>query len=1326
MNGTPADVVLSLAEPTCNALLRISLDTAVKPFHIVLTALAILLRKFTGDDDIVLGSSHDTNPLVLRLDLAPDNAPLTVAQLLTRIKDADDTARAHPIPFDELVDALRHRDDSLDSLFSIRFFNACEVSEQTEAAARAEWTIYIEHEPDTRRLLPLRLRIRYDSLLYTRARMVNALHQIDAIITAMAANLDGDLVDISPLTLRARAVLPDPTRPLSDTFVGPIVDFLARHAAATPDRPLLVEYPVVNDDTAAGALDPVTYTYAAIDAAANRVASALVAAGIVYGDVVALYAHRSSALVTAIFGILKAGAIFTVIDPSYPTARQRLYLEVAQPRAIITLSRAGPLAPDVVDFIDNELALKLIINALTPLADIPQLADADTDSPSVAIHADTFATLSFTSGSTGIPKGVLGRHVSLTHFTPWMAETFGLSASDRFTMLSGIAHDPIQRDVFTPVVLGASIHIPDSAHILTPGALAQWLADSASTVTHLTPAMGQLVTANAVLGPGVHLALSTAFFVGDVLTQRDVLRLQALCSEHFVTVNMYGTTETQRAVSYLAIDACPNNMALRKHVLGAGKGMCDVDLLVLVQDSAATWRLAAIGELGELFVRSPHLAYGYLGRDDETAKKFLANPFVDQLALARQPGDVAPLLRDRMYRTGDLGRFAADGSVECVGRADDQVKIRGFRIELKEIDAVLASHDCVRECITLVQRDSAEEKVLVAYFVPQVPDVYDIADIRVLLRSKLPSYSVPSVFMPLQSFPLTPNGKLHRAMLPAPDLTFALDTRAHHLSARESLVVSLFSDVLARPVGPETDFWDAGGHSLSATELTFRLRRELRTDIPLNALYQHPTPRALAAAVEAHMDASAVLLPQDQAAASPDAASSRAADLASQPPPELELEVEAALDPTLDATGRAWHAPSADDVAHVLLTGATGFVGAYLLAALLVRRPNATIHCLVRGSSVADATSRLHARLAAVGLGAIAADPATAARVDVILGDLTAPWLGIAPELRATLTTELDEIYHCGALVHWVYPYEQLRAANVASVQECLRFAVTGPRVITLHFVSSTSVFDSGPYAQRTASVAEDDPLEHFDQLSVGYGQSKFVAETMLRTAATRNIPVLIHRPAYVLGDSTAGATNVDDYLIRMVKGCVELGAAPIMKNRVYVAPVDFVAEAMVRVAEAGPDARGHAYHFLSPDVFRMESMFDALAALGYPLERLDYVEWRDRLEARVVDGGHSESSTALYPLLHFVLDDLPTKSMSPDLCMDNVPAMLGDSFTCTPMSRCFYRYIAFLVTVGYLDPPPNADTARVALPVVDVAAGANVLQMRTSSVAAASSAPSS
>lgn len=308
------------------------------------------------------------------------------------------------------------------------------------------------------------------------------------------------------------------------------------------------------------------------------------------------------------------------------------------------------------------------------------------------------------------------------------------------------------------------------------GRLAEWMGEQKITVSCLTPAMGQLLT--TVDNPNFTIPLKAVFFVGDCLIKRDVTRLRRLAPQ-VMCINMYGSTETQRAVGYYEVPP-EDKTARMKEVIPVGHGMKDVQVLVF--NNAST--LCAVGEVGELYLRSPHLAKGYMALDEQSGSKFIVNPFTG-------------ISWDRLYRTGDLGRYLPDGVAEwcaspcllacllarsltsnscpsSIGRADDQVKIRGFRIELGEINANLSKHASVKENVTIVREDSPGDKRLVSYVVPTSFDengkllsgpvnaVELSRALREFLRKKLPSYMVPAHVVIIPSMPLTPNGKINR------------------------------------------------------------------------------------------------------------------------------------------------------------------------------------------------------------------------------------------------------------------------------------------------------------------------------------------------------------------------------------------------------------------------------------------------------------------------------------------------------------------------------------------------------------------------------------
>lgn len=866
---------LLLSESLSESIRLLSRRERVTLFMVLLAAFKVLLNRYTGQDDVVVGSpiagrnrveTKDVigfflNTLVLRTDLSGN---LTFRELLERVRETTVEAYTNQdVPFEKLLEELNpERDLSRTPLFQV-FFNMLNLPTQDvqlpglkveflsppEVGAKFDLTLYVSELNQQ-----LQFQAVYNSDLYAPERIHEMLRQLEHLLSQVAAHPEQKIERLSLVTPTSEKFLPNPTQPQRDDWEGAVHTLFSRRAARVPERVAIIDRFE-------------SWTFKELDERSNQLANCLRAQGIERGDVVAIYAHRSSSLVWAWLGVMKAGAVFLMLDPAYPTARLIEYLKLAEPNGWIHLAAAGPLDEPLAEFVST-LSCRSKLTLAPRYQDRDQLAEYPATAPDVTVGPDDLAYLSFTSGSTGTPKAVEGRHGPLTHFLPWRQRTFGLDENDRYSMLSGLSHDPLHRDVFTPLMLGACICIPEQEVIETQGSLAEWMKEQQITIANLTPAMGQLLAETASGAERCTLpSVRYTFLVGDVLTKRDVARLKKLAPA-MTCVNYYGSTETQRAVSYFVVtdESIAAHMDTTlvseqvKEILPLGKGIEDTQLLVL----NGARQLAGVGEMGEIFMRSPHVARGYRGDVTLTNEKFLTNPFTNR------PGD-------RLYKTGDLGRYLPDGNVEPLGRADLQVKIRGFRVELGEIEALLRSVPAVREVVVIAREDQPGEKRLVAYIVPEAGAAIALQELREFLKQKLPDYMVPSAFVTMDALPLTPNMKVNRRALPSPaqsETMFAPSFIAPRTRVEKRLI-EIWCDVLKlEGCGIEDNFFDLGGHSLLAIQFQARVKQEFQIQLPLRRMFETPTVRGIAEYIEASRPSeksrqSLPLQPADRAGALP-------------------------------------------------------------------------------------------------------------------------------------------------------------------------------------------------------------------------------------------------------------------------------------------------------------------------------------------------------------------------------------------------------------------------------------------------------------------------
>jgi amino acid adenylation domain-containing protein len=569
-------------------------------------------------------------------------------------------------------------------------------------------------------------------------------------------------------------------------------------------------------DSIAVLLDGQRLTYRELNERANQLAHFLRKQGVGPDVFVGIYLDRTLDLVVGLLGILKAGGAYVPIDPQYPRERAAFMLLDSNSPVIVT-------------------QLSLVQELGTPSAKVvvldrewPSLAREPTSNPSSLSSPDNLAYVIYTSGSTGTPKGTLISHRNVVRLFSATQPWFGFGSLDVWTMFHSSAFDFSVWELWGALFYGGRAVVVPFGISRSPPDFYRLLQKEGVTVLNQTPsAFRQLIRAEESAATPGGLALRYVIFGGEAL---DLSSLKPWFDRHGdrkpQLINMFGITETTVHVTYRALSAAD---------LGAGSmiGKPIPDLQVYLLDEQQ--RPVARGEPGEIYVGGAGVARGYLNRPELDAQKFVPDPF------AAQPGQ-------RLYRSGDLGRYHTDGDLEYLGRIDSQVKIRGFRIELGEISACLDAHPSVRESVVVAAEPNPGDKILIAYVVKRPTLDVTEAQLRQLLRERLPEYMVPAALVFIDHIPLTVNGKLDVKALPPPARATraAVPASIAAGSALEKGIAAIWCEVLDLPaVGYEQNFFDVGGNSMHVAEVHTQLQRLLGKDFSITELFAHPTIQSL-------------------------------------------------------------------------------------------------------------------------------------------------------------------------------------------------------------------------------------------------------------------------------------------------------------------------------------------------------------------------------------------------------------------------------------------------------------------------------------------------
>ncbi|MFD9865440.1 amino acid adenylation domain-containing protein, partial [Streptomyces alboflavus] len=815
------NIKVQLQDETARALTRRAAELGVTVNTLVQGAWAVLLGQLTGRDDVVFGTTVSGRPpelagvdsmVGLFINTLPVRVRCAAGDTLADVLQGTQEHQAalldhHYYPLAEIQQAT-----GLNSLFdSLVVFESYPIDHDglddanTAAGVRltglrhfsaTHYPITVLAEADPH----LRFTLQFQEHVFEQGAVEEMAARFGRVLAQLAADPQTRVASVDVLEPgerdRVLRVLNDTAREVPEQTIHELFEEWAHR---TPDAPAVVS-------------GEQSLTYAETDARANQLAHLLAARGVTSESVVALAVPRSTEQVVAVLSVLKAGGTYMPLDPDYPAERLAFMLQDSAPTLIVTDSGTAALLPE-------STCPHLVLDAPET---VEELAAADRSFGGPVCHGDQLAYVMYTSGSTGLPKGVGVTHRGVVGLA--LDRCYEGDAHERVLMHSAQAFDASTYELWIPLLAGGTIVVAPPGR-LDAAALAKVIAEQ--RVTGLLVAAGLFrVVADEV--PEAFTGVREVWSGGDVVSPASVARVLDACPGA-VVVNAYGPTEATMAVSI-------HKTAEAEHlgaVIPIGRPLDNTRLYVL----DAALRPVLPGVPGELHIAGG-LARGYMNRSALTAERFVADPF--------------GVAGERMYRTGDLVRWNAVGELEYVGRADAQVKVRGFRIELGEVEAAVAAHPEVAQAAVIARAAGDGVKQLVAYAVPVAGEAAvggELAgELRAFLGQRLPEYMVPSAFVLLERFPLSPNGKLDRRALPDPEFTGSV-YRAPRTPQEETLA-GLFADILeVERVGVDDNFFDLGGHSLRATRLVSRVRTDLGVDLPIRTVFTSPTVSELAQAL---------------------------------------------------------------------------------------------------------------------------------------------------------------------------------------------------------------------------------------------------------------------------------------------------------------------------------------------------------------------------------------------------------------------------------------------------------------------------------------------
>jgi|GEM_PF-1147753 len=1156
-------------------LLELSKKLHISLFDVLLGCFMLLLNKFTQQSHIAVRTSINEriyasqyaetlgcfiNNLFLGVKI---DADATLLDLLTDSKKNKDQAINNGLSYDSLIEHFRekvidlshvHFNLAQDDLDDLDFY----PSQVHTHSGHIKNNLYFELDIKKDKILA---RVEYNVEEFDKNFIASLIQCYTNILEKVELFLNQPLKNIN--------VLPDAQyhKVVHSFNAGKI------YPSTKTIHQVFEEQVEKNPKQVAVSYNGTLLTYEELNAKANQLAHYLRQNdAVVPGSLITLCLEKSEQILIAILAVLKVGAAYVPIDPRSPDDRMRYMLQDTNSRVIITHSVHRQ---NIAIFTQHSKTDVIAI-------DEPSFAENLNKQPiknlDVTISNDELAYVIYTSGTTGNPKGVMQTHYNVIRLFATTEDLYNFNGNDIWVLFHSYIFDFSVWEMWGALFYGGKLIIPTEEQTRDPNMLYMLCYQEQVTVLNQTShALYQFIDV------AIHkekLALKYVLFGAEAVnTKRLKPWAQYYGFEQPKLIHVYGITETtvlstckEIAFKHLEGNSCP-----------VGKAFSDVKVYIL----DAYLGLVPLGAAGELYVGGSGLAKGYWNRPQLTQERFVGNPFQTVEEQKKQ-------YNAKLYKTGDIVRWLPDGELEYIRRNDLQIKIRGYRVELDDVAHNILEHPLISEAVVLAAEDPEKGKYLTAYYVEKENEAYhsttvpciNTAQLRQFLESKLPRYMLPAIYIKLDFLPLTIQGKVDRKkLLSLTNKDF--EHSAHYVPPRtpdEIALVEIWAKVLKlekNVVGVKDDFFALGGHSLLVTNLISQIQAKFNVDLHVRDLFIKPTVHGLLSLIY-----------------------KRIAPTSSQhhkTRSEIDFDAEAILPQDIYPEETEYR--PTENPQNIFLTGASGFLGGYLLEELL-KKTKANIYCLVRAGSSAEARYKL---LSSLKEKYIAVETYKN-RIIALPGDLAQPHFALSAETFELLTKKIDVIYHNGAAVNFLYPYEFLKAANVDSVKEVLRLA-KAKRLKPIHYISTLGVFTSLHLRRSIAVINEDQPVDFAEELFMGYPETKWVAEKLLCEAKKRQFPICIYRFLEVAGHSKTGASNTKSLDIAFLKGCIEMRAMEDLPIKKYYAPVDYLAQAIVYLSQQ-TSSISQNFHLHNPNPISQEELVKILNDLGYPVTFSPYDIW--------------------------------------------------------------------------------------------------------------------